>query len=199
MRETSRIVSGLTERTLVVLDEVGRGTSTFDGLSIAWAVAEFLHESPHRPKVLFATHFHEVTDIVRTAPRAKNFHVSVREWQGEIIFLRRIDEGSASKSYGIQVARLAGLPDEVIARARDILKNLESAEYNEYGMPSIAGPGAAGGIDSSQMELFGGRKGSPGDEEVLEEIRKADVDRWSPMDALLHLAAWKERLSKGKR
>ncbi|MGW8285914.1 MAG: DNA mismatch repair protein MutS [Candidatus Deferrimicrobiaceae bacterium] len=199
MRETSRIVSGLTERTLVVLDEVGRGTSTYDGLSIAWAVAEFLHESPHRPKVLFATHFHEVTDIVRTAPRAKNFHVSVREWQGEIIFLRRIDEGSASKSYGIQVARLAGLPDEVIARARDILKNLESAEYNEYGMPSIAGPGAARGMDSGQMELFGGRKGSPGDEEVLEEIRKADVDRWSPMDALLHLAAWKERLSKGKR
>jgi len=79
------------------------------------------------------------------------------------------------------------------------LKNLESAEYNEYGMPSIAGPGAARGMDSSQMELFGGRKGSPGDEEVLEEIRKADVDRWSPMDALLHLAAWKERLSKGKR
>ena len=199
MRETSRIVSGLTERTLVVLDEVGRGTSTFDGLSIAWAVAEFLHDSPHRPKVLFATHFHEVTDIVRTAPRAKNFHVSVREWQGEIIFLRRIDEGSASKSYGIQVAKLAGLPDEVIARARDILKNLESAEYNEYGMPSIAGPGAAGGMDSGQMELFGGRKGSSDDEEVLEEIRKADVDRWTPMDALLHLAAWKERLSKGKR
>jgi DNA mismatch repair protein MutS len=199
MRETSRILAGLTTRTLVVLDEVGRGTSTFDGLSIAWAVAEFLHESTHRPKVLFATHFHELTDIARTSPRAKNFHVSVREWQGEIIFLRRIDAGSASKSYGIQVARLAGLPDPVISRARDILKNLESAEYNEYGLPSIAGPGAAGSAETSQMELFGGRRGSADDDAVIEEIRKADVERLSPLDALLHLAAWKERLSKGNR
>jgi DNA mismatch repair protein MutS len=199
MRETSRILAGLTQRTLVVLDEVGRGTSTFDGLSIAWAVAEFLHESPHRPKVLFATHFHELTDIARTSPRAKNFHVSVREWQGEIIFLRRIDEGSASKSYGIQVARLAGLPDPVIARARDILKNLESAEYNEYGLPSIAGPGFPRNAERGQMELFGGRKGTPDDDAVLEEIRKADTDRLSPLDAFLHLAAWKERLAKGKR
>jgi len=199
MRETSRILSGLTERTLVVLDEVGRGTSTFDGLSIAWAVAEYLHGSVHRPKVLFATHFHELTDIARTSPRARNFHVSVREWQGEIVFLRRIDEGSASKSYGIQVARLAGLPDPVIARAREILKNLESAEYNEYGMPSIAGPDAAGDVDGSQMELFGGHRAGTDEGTVLEEIRKADVERLSPMDALLHLAAWKERLSKGKR
>jgi DNA mismatch repair protein MutS len=199
MRETSRILSGLTERTLVVLDEVGRGTSTFDGLSIAWAVAEFLHGSAQRPKVLFATHFHELTDIARTSPRARNFHVSVREWQGEIVFLRRIDEGSASKSYGIQVARLAGLPETVIARARDILKNLESAEYNEYGLPSIAGPDAAGSVDASQMELFGGRRVGAEEGVVLEEIRKAEVERLSPMDALLHLAAWKERLSKGKR
>lgn len=199
MRETSRILSGLTERTLVVLDEVGRGTSTFDGLSIAWAVAEFLHDSSLRPLVLFATHFHELTDIARTSPRARNFHVSVREWQGEIVFLRRIDEGSASKSYGIQVARLAGLPDPVIARARDILKNLESAEYNEDGLPSIAGQDAARGVDASQMQLFGGRRAGADDGAVIEEIRKADVDRLSPMDALLHLAAWKERLSKGKR
>jgi DNA mismatch repair protein MutS len=199
MRETSRILAGLSPRTLVVLDEVGRGTSTFDGLSIAWAVAEFLHESPDRPKVLFATHFHELTDIARTFSRAKNFHVSVREWQGEIIFLRRIDDGSASKSYGIQVAKLAGLPDPVITRARDILKNLESAEYNEYGLPSIAGPVAAEHADTNQMELFGGRRGTTDDDAVIEEIRKADVDRLSPMDAFLHLAAWKERLSKGKR
>ena len=92
-----------------------------------------------------------------------------------------------------------GLPDAVIERARDILKNLESAEYNEYGLPSIAGPGAAGGVDTSQMELFGGRRRATDDDVVLEEIRKADVERLSPLDALLHLAAWKERLSKGKR
>jgi len=198
MRETSRILSGLSPRALIVLDEVGRGTSTFDGLSIAWAVAEHLHDSPHRPKVLFATHFHELTDIVQTSPRARNFHVAVREWQGEIIFLRRIDEGSASKSYGIQVARLAGIPDEVVARARDILKNLESAEYNEYGMPNIAGPGAAEGVAAAQMDLFGGRR-SPEEEAVLEDIRRADTERLSPLDALFRLAAWKERILKGKR
>ena len=198
MRETSRILSGLTPRTLVVLDEVGRGTSTFDGLSIAWAVAEHLHDSPHRPKVLFATHFHELTDIVQTSPRAQNFHVAVREWQGDIIFLRRIDPGSASKSYGIQVARLAGIPEGVVARAREILKNLESAEYNEYGMPSIAGQGVAEGASAAQIELFGGRR-SPEEEGVLEEIRRTDAERLSPMDALLRLAEWKERMMKGKR
>ncbi len=198
MRETARILSGLTPRTLVVLDEVGRGTSTFDGLSIAWAVAEYLHDSPHRPKVLFATHFHELTDIVQTSPRARNFHVAVREWQGEIIFLRRIDQGSASKSYGIQVARLAGIPENVVGRARDILKNLESAEYNEYGLPNLAGPAAVQSADAAQMELFGGRRSSEEDA-VLEEIRRVEAERLSPLDALLRLAVWKERLSKGNR
>jgi DNA mismatch repair protein MutS len=197
MRETARILSGLTPRTLVVLDEVGRGTSTFDGLSIAWAVAEHLHDSPHRPKVLFATHFHELTDIEQTSPRAKNFHVAVREWQGDIIFLRRIDPGSASKSYGIQVARLAGIPEEVVVRARDILKNLESAEYNEYGLPKIAGPGAARELASAQMELFAERRSSE-EETVLDEMRRMDPERLSPLDALLRLSEWKERMLKGK-
>ncbi|PWB63715.1 MAG: DNA mismatch repair protein MutS [Deltaproteobacteria bacterium] len=197
MRETARILAGHTARTLVVLDEVGRGTSTFDGLSIAWAVAEHLHDSPHRPKVLFATHFHELTDMVQTSPRAENFHVAVREWQGDIIFLRRIDPGSASKSYGIQVARLAGIPEGVVSRARDILKNLESAEYNEYGLPNIAGPGAAKEISAAQMELFVGRR-SPEEEAVLEEIRRMDPERMSPLDALLRLAEWKARMPKGK-
>ena len=197
MRETARILSGLTPRTLVVLDEVGRGTSTFDGLSIAWAVAEHLHDSPHRPKVLFATHFHELTDIEQTSPRVKNHHVAVREWQGEIIFLRRIDPGSASKSYGIQVARLAGIPEGVVARARDILKNLESAEYNEYGLPNIAGPGAAHGVAAAQMDLFAGRRSSE-EEAVLDELRRMDPERLSPLDALLRLSEWKERMLKGK-
>ncbi|GAB4368334.1 MAG: DNA mismatch repair protein MutS [Deltaproteobacteria bacterium] len=199
MRETSRILSGVTPRTLVVLDEVGRGTSTFDGLSIAWAVAEYLHDHPDHPKVLFATHFHELTDIAQTRRRAKNFHVAVREWQGEIIFLRRIDEGSASKSYGIQVARIAGIPEQVIERAREILNNLESAEYNEYGLPSIAGPAEPGDAAGSQMDLFGGRRRTSDEEGVLDEIRKADAERMSPLDALLRLAAWKERLDKGNR
>jgi DNA mismatch repair protein MutS len=126
-----------------------------------------------------------------------NFHVAVREWQGDIVFLRRIDPGSASKSYGIQVARLAGIPEGVVSRARDILKNLESAEYNEYGLPNIAGPGAAQGAAAAQMDLFGGRRSSE-EEAVLEEIRRADPERLSPLDALLRLSEWKERMPKGK-
>jgi DNA mismatch repair protein MutS len=196
MRETARILDGVTERTLVVLDEVGRGTSTYDGLSIAWAVAEHLHDSPSRPKVLFATHFHELTDIVSTCANARNFHVAVREWQGEIIFLRRIDPGSASKSYGIQVARLAGIPEDVVGRARDILKNLESAEYNEYGLPTLAGPRAAMESGDAQMELFSRR--ARGDEDaVLDQIRRCEPERLSPLDALMRLAEWKGRLGKG--
>ena len=196
MRETARILGGVTDRTLVVLDEVGRGTSTYDGLSIAWAVAEHLHDSPSRPKVLFATHFHELTDIVSTCANARNFHVAVREWQGEIIFLRRIDEGSASKSYGIQVARLAGLPASVVDRARDILKNLESAEYNEFGLPTLAGARAAGESGDAQMELFSRR--ARGDEDaVLDQIRRCEPERLSPLDALMRLAEWKGRLGKG--
>jgi DNA mismatch repair protein MutS len=197
MRETARILSGVTDRTLVVLDEVGRGTSTYDGLSIAWAVAEHLHDAPAKPKVLFATHFHELTDIVSTSPSARNYHVAVREWQGEIIFLRRIDEGSASKSYGIQVARLAGLPDSVIERARDILKNLETAEDNEFGLPTRAGARAARAADAAQMELFAGRRERAEEEAVLEEVRRAEPERLSPLDALMRLSAWKERLRKG--
>jgi DNA mismatch repair protein MutS len=123
--------------------------------------------------------------------------VAVREWQGDIIFLRRIDEGSASKSYGIQVARLAGLPDTVVERARDILKNLESAEYNEFGLPTLAGSRAAQRLDAAQMELFAGRRDRIEEEAVLEEIRRAEPDRLAPLDALMRLAAWKERLRKG--
>src|SRR5208337_4610294 len=130
MRETARLLEGLSERSLLLLDEVGRGTSTFDGLAIAWAVAEYLHDST-RAKVLFATHFHELTDLARERPRVKNLTVAVREWGGEVAFLRRVIEGAASRSYGIEVARLAGLPDAVIRRAREILGNLEQGELDE--------------------------------------------------------------------
>ena len=111
MMETARILNQATSRSLVVLDEIGRGTSTFDGLSIAWAVAEYLHDhSSLRPKTLFATHYHELTELALTKERVKNYNVAVKEWGGEIIFLRKIVEGGTNRSYGIQVARLAGLP-----------------------------------------------------------------------------------------
>jgi DNA mismatch repair protein MutS len=116
MKETAHIVTHLTARSLVVLDEIGRGTSTFDGISIAWAVAEYLHDAATRPLVLFATHYHELTDLTRTKERAHNCAVAVQEWKGEVVFLRRIIDGRASQSYGIQVARLAGVPEPVVTR-----------------------------------------------------------------------------------
>ena len=137
MNETANILNNATERSLVILDEIGRGTSTFDGLSIAWSVAEFLHDKV-KCRTLFATHYHELVELEMTRSGVKNFNVAVREWNDQIIFLRKIIRGGADKSYGIQVARLAGLPAEVISRAKEILGNLEQAELNADGKPALA-------------------------------------------------------------
>jgi DNA mismatch repair protein MutS len=126
MNETSNIVNNATERSLVILDEIGRGTSTFDGLSIAWSVAEFLHDKI-KARTLFATHYHELTKLAEDRPGVCNFNVAVREWNEQIIFLRKIIPGGADKSYGIHVARLAGLPKEILERAKDILAHLEDS------------------------------------------------------------------------
>jgi DNA mismatch repair protein MutS len=137
MNETANIVNNATDRSLIILDEIGRGTSTFDGLSIAWSVAEYLHDMV-RARTLFATHYHEMTELEMVCTGVKNFNVAVREWNDRIIFLRKIQKGAADKSYGIQVARLAGLPSAVIERAKEILTNLESAELNAQGRPRLA-------------------------------------------------------------
>ena len=127
MNETSNIVNNATERSLVILDEIGRGTSTFDGLSIAWSVAEFLHDKI-KARTLFATHYHELTKLAEERGGVCNFNVAVREWNDQIIFLRKIVPGGADKSYGIQVARLAGLPKEILDRAKEILAHLEKPD-----------------------------------------------------------------------
>jgi DNA mismatch repair protein MutS len=137
MNETANIVNNATDRSLVILDEIGRGTSTFDGLSIAWSVAEYLHDVVGA-RSLFATHYHEMTELEMVCAGVKNFNVAVREWNDRIIFLRKIQKGAADKSYGIQVARLAGLPAAVIERAKEILANLEGAELNAQGRPRLA-------------------------------------------------------------
>ncbi len=137
MNETANIMNNATERSLIILDEIGRGTSTFDGLSIAWSVAEHLHDKV-KARTLFATHYHELTELELTRPGVQNFNVAVREWNDQIIFLRKIIPGGADKSYGIQVARLAGLPAEVIGRAKEILGNLEQSELNANGKPKLA-------------------------------------------------------------
>jgi DNA mismatch repair protein MutS len=137
MNETANITNNATERSLIILDEIGRGTSTFDGLSIAWSVAEYLHDKT-RARTLFATHYHELTELEMTRSGVKNYNIAVREWNEQIIFLRKIVRGGADKSYGIQVARLAGLPPEIIARAKEILTNLEASELNADGQPKLA-------------------------------------------------------------
>ena len=192
MRETARILQQATPRSLILLDEVGRGTSTFDGISIAWSVAEYLHGVDHRPRTLFATHYHELTDLALTQDRVKNFSFAVKEWKGDVIFLRSLVEGASSHSYGIHVASLAGLPSSVVQRAKDILKNLEGGELDEGGRPRLAG--ASSGNDPAQMVLF-----TPSDTKLREELRRIDVSVLTPVEALNLLHGLVEESKKDNR
>ncbi len=204
MTETANILHHATRRSLVVLDEIGRGTSTFDGLSIAWAVAEHLHDRIGA-RTLFATHYHELTDLAREKPRVKNCSIAVREQQGKVIFLRKLVAGAASRSYGIEVAKLAGLPPEVLARARELLKNLEAGEFDESGRPRLAKRAtggekdkpAAAPVDDSQLGLFGApKKSAPSSaqQQVLAALEAFSVDTSSPLEALTAINEWKRRL-----
>lgn len=188
MSEVAAILSTATSASLVLLDEVGRGTSTFDGLSIAWAVVESLH-SGARPRALFATHYHELTELEQLLPGVQNVHVSVQESGSEIVFLRRVEPGSANKSYGIEVARLAGLPRDVIARAREILKRHEQKEEK---LTKELSPGAA----SDQASRAAHQTSFTAiDESVLEALRGADLNKLTPLQALVLLAALQKQLS----
>ncbi len=188
MQETASILHSATSRSLVVLDEIGRGTATFDGLSIAWAVAEYLATNPRmRPKTLFATHYHELTDLADATPGVVNFHVAAREWKDEIIFLRKIVPGRSDRSYGIQVARLAGLPGQVIDRAREILQALERDELSRGGRPSLSGT-----LTEPQQQL--GLFQPPADDRVRDALAAVDLDRITPIEALGLLAELKKQL-----
>jgi len=186
MVETASILHHATARSLILLDEVGRGTSTFDGLAIAWAVTEELHERGKGAKVLFATHYHELTALAETLSRVRNFHVAVKEWNDEIIFLHKVRPGGTDRSYGIQVARLAGLPPAVIARARQILAELESlppATTTGAGEPAGSPPAHA------QLGLF-----PHASDPLLKELAALDVSALTPLQALNLLADWQQRL-----
>jgi DNA mismatch repair protein MutS len=174
MRETATILANLTPRSLVVLDEIGRGTSTFDGISIAWAVAEHLHDAPERPRTLFATHYHELTALAATHPRVVNLSVAVAEWKGDIVFLRQVVPGPASRSYGVEVARLAGVPASVVARARALLARLEAGEAPER---------APTGRPEAQLTLFP----DPA-ERLRRELAALEPERLTPLEALSVLA-----------
>jgi DNA mismatch repair protein MutS len=190
MQETAHILRHATARSLVILDEIGRGTATFDGLSIAWAVAEHVAKSPEGPKTLFATHYHELTDLAADIDGVGNLHVSAREWHDSVVFLRKIEAGGSDRSFGIQVARLAGLPAAVVLRAQEILANLERTEFDREGRPRLAHsdtPAAPGAV--RQLALFSGR-----DEGVLDALRRVTPDEMSPLQALAFLAEIKRRL-----
>lgn len=186
MQETAHILNGATSKSLVVLDEVGRGTATFDGLSIAWAVAEHLATNARaRPKTLFATHYHELTDLADGVPGVVNAHVAVQEWKDDIVFLHKILPGRSDRSYGIHVARLAGLPPPVLNRAREILFALERDELARGGKPAISGTPAA---PQQQLGLF---QAPIVDDALRDRLRAVDIDQTTPLEALRLLAALK--------
>jgi DNA mismatch repair protein MutS len=189
MKEVAEILRSATPKSLIILDEVGRGTSTFDGISIAWSVVEHLHDHPAiRSKTLFATHFHELTDLALTKPRVENYNVAVKEWGGQVSFLRKILPGGTSRSYGIHVARLAGLPSPVIERAGEILSNLERGELAEGGSPRLAARRADG--EDRQLSLF------TGENALLEGLRNLDVNQMTPLEALQQLNSLVEEVRR---
>jgi DNA mismatch repair protein MutS len=194
MTETAAILHNATPRSLILLDEIGRGTSTFDGLSIAWAVAEYLHNSPeHSAKTLFATHYHELTELAENLPGAKNYQILAAETGGEIVFLHKLQKGKASKSYGIAVAQLAGLPQSVISRAKEVLEKLEKYELAVFaeektGLEKAVGR-AANHKTAAQFSLF-----ALSNENIINELRDIDVENLPPETARQTLLDLKKRI-----
>ena len=198
MNETANILRHMTPKSLVILDEIGRGTSTYDGLSIAWAVAEALHDREGHDRegrgvrTLFATHYHELTELVTTKQRIKNFNIAVREWNDKIVFLRKLVPGGTSRSYGIQVAQIAGIPKDVVTRAMEILDNLEGTETDEAGRPRLAHNSLSENRRGHmvQLDLFGSV-----DWKLREWVKGLDIDSMTPVEALVELSKLKESVT----
>ncbi len=187
MTETARILNTATPRSLVILDEIGRGTSTYDGVSLAWAIVEHLHDRVSC-RTFFATHYHELTDLARSLQGVKNLNVAVKEWEDSVVFLHKITEGAADKSYGIHVARLAGVPAEVNERAKQVLAQLEAEHLDASGRPKIQSQYAAkrGRKGDIQLTLFG-----PAEHPILDEIRDIDVNQLTPLQCMQLIQQWK--------
>ncbi|MER3374099.1 MAG: DNA mismatch repair protein MutS [Allomuricauda sp.] len=190
MNETASILNNLSERSLVLLDEIGRGTSTYDGISIAWAISEYLHEHPAKAKTLFATHYHELNEMTTTFPRIKNYNVSVKELEDNVLFLRKLVPGGSEHSFGIHVAKMAGMPQQVIQKANKILKKLEKSHSSEEMTDKL---------QSSEMQLSFFNLDDPLLEEIKEEILHLDIDTLTPVEALMKLNEIKRLLSKKKK
>jgi len=190
MNETASILNNISERSLVLLDEIGRGTSTYDGISIAWAIAEYLHEHPAKAKTLFATHYHELNEMTTTFERIKNFNVSVKELKDTIIFLRKLVVGGSNHSFGIHVAKLAGMPNQVIHRASKILMQLEKNHTNEEVKDSLKE------VQHEDMQLSFFQLDDPLLEDLREEILSTNIDTLTPIEALMKLNEIKRMLVK---
>jgi len=190
MNETASILNNLSERSLVLLDEIGRGTSTYDGISIAWAISEFLHEHPSKAKTLFATHYHELNEMTATFERIKNFNVSVKELKNTIIFLRKLVSGGSNHSFGIHVAKLAGMPNMVIHRANKILAKLEKSNKNTEVKDVLKQ------TQHEEMQLSFFQLDDPLLENIKEEILATNIDTLTPIEALMKLNEIKRMLIK---
>jgi DNA mismatch repair protein MutS len=193
MNETASILNNISNRSLILLDEIGRGTSTYDGVSIAWSIAEFLHEhKQYRAKVLFATHYHELNNMAEQFPRIKNFHVTVQEINNKVLFLRKLEQGGSEHSFGIHVARMAGMPYTVLKRAEEVLHQLENARATSETKPKIEKKEP--GYQLSFINLD-----DPLLLDIKEQIMDTDVDRLTPVEALMKLNEIKSLLVKKKK
>jgi DNA mismatch repair protein MutS len=188
MNETASILNNISDRSLVLLDEIGRGTSTYDGISIAWAIAEYLHEHPSKAKTLFATHYHELNEMEAIFARVQNFNVSVKELKDTVLFIRKLVKGGSEHSFGIHVAKMAGMPQIVILKAQKLLKKLEKNHSSEELT------GIKGQKDEMQMSFF--NLDDPLLEEIKEEIMNLDINTITPMEALMKLNEIKRMLTK---
>ncbi|WP_035334690.1 DNA mismatch repair protein MutS [Dokdonia sp. PRO95] len=192
MNETASILNNLSDRSLVLLDEIGRGTSTYDGISIAWAISEFLHEHPGRPKTLFATHYHELNEMCETFERIKNYNVSVKELKNNVLFLRKLVPGGSAHSFGIHVAKMAGMPQQVLRRATKMMEKLEKS----HGSEELTGKIKEAGDEEMQLSFF--NLDDPLLEDIKEEILHIDIDTLTPVEALMKLNEIKRMLVKKK-
>lgn len=190
MNEAANILNNISERSLILLDEIGRGTSTYDGVSIAWAIAEYLHQHPTQPKTLFATHYHELNEMTVNFERIKNFHVSIQEHKGSIIFLRKLLSGGSEHSFGIHVAKLAGMPAKVVNRANEVLKTLEKSRSQSGSKNS------AKAITDESMQLSFFQLDDPVLENIREELLKIDINTLTPIEALMKLNSIKKMIGR---
>lgn len=190
MNEAANILNNISERSLILLDEIGRGTSTYDGVSIAWAIAEYLHQHPTQPKTLFATHYHELNEMTVTFERIKNFHVSIQENKGNIIFMRKLLPGGSEHSFGIHVAKLAGMPSKVVNRANEVLKTLEKSRSQS------GSKGKTKALTDENMQLSFFQLDDPVLENIREELTKIDINTLTPIEALMKLNSIKKMIGK---